>query len=300
MCAFLYVIMFIGDYMFKRGYEINRKYTRAIYSGVKLLGSDEVISGISSCIIVNNEGWLLTCKHVAEQIIYSEEIKELFEEYKTIENDKNKLIEFKKKHDLTDEDVISQINIFVDIFKGGYLEKIILDKTLDIALIKWSEFDEISTDHFPIFSSTKVSIGEYVCKLGFAFLEYDYFYYDKIKKEILKIQDKEFDAPLFPLDGMVTRYIRLESTSEVMFELSTPGIKGQSGGSIFNKEGHVIGMQSATRHMDLMFDINGKVKRGTKYQDVDEKQFINLGVGILSKELMRFMDENNIKYNKII
>ena len=70
-------------------------------------------------------------------------------------------------------------NIFVNIFNGGYIEKIILDKTLDIALIKWSDFNEILVDEFPTFNNKKPEIGEYVCRLGFAFLEYDYFYYDK-------------------------------------------------------------------------------------------------------------------------
>lgn len=285
--------------MFKIGYDINIKYTRPIYSGIKLLESDDVISGISTCIVVNSEGWLLTCKHIAEQLIYSENIIPLFDEYKTIENNKEKILEFKKKYNFDENTAILQRNIFVDIFIGGHIEKIILDKNLDIALIKWSDFDKMLVDAFPLFNNTKPSIGEYVCKLGYAFLEYDYFYYDKIKKDILKIKDKELDAPMFPLDGMTTRYIRIENNgSDVMFETSTPGIRGQSGGPIFNKDGYIVGMQSATRHLDLMFDIHGSFKRGIKYEDVNEKQFINLGIGISVEELTRFMDENKVKYNK--
>ncbi len=286
--------------MFKIGYEINKEYTRSIYSGIKLFGSDDIISGISTCIIINNEGWMLTCKHVAEQIIYSEEIGPLFEEYKSIENNREKILEFKKKYNFNDGMVICQKNIFSNMFIGGHIEQIILDKTLDMALIKWSDFDKILIDKFPVFNDSKPSIGEYVCKLGYAFLEYDYFYYDKLKREILQINDKELDAPLFPLDGMTTRYIRIENCeNDVMFETSTPGIRGQSGGPIFNKDGNIVGMQSATEHLDLMFDINGKCKRGNKYEDVNEKQFINLGIGISVEELTRFMDENKVKYNKI-
>lgn len=285
--------------MFKIGYEINKEYTRPIYSGIKLFESDNIISGISTCIVVNKEGWILTCKHVAEQIIYSEEIRLLFEEYKEIEDDKDQIIKFKQKYNLNDDMVICQQNLFVGMFIGGHIEQIILDKTLDMALIKWGDFEEMLIDKFPVFNTTKPSIGEYVCKLGYAFLEYDYFYYDKINKEILKIDNKELDAPLFPLDGMTTRYIRMENCeNDVMFETSTPGIRGQSGGPIFNKDGNIVGMQSATEHLDLMFDINGKFKRGNKYEEVNEKQFINLGIGISVEELTRFMSENKVKYNK--
>lgn len=283
--------------MFINAIKTNREYTRPLYGGIKLLGSDNIISSISTYIVVNDEGWILTCKHVAEQIINSENLKDLFMEYKTIQNEKE-LQQFKQKYGITDDDIISQINVFVNTFEGGHISKIILSKDLDIALIKWEDFENISVTEYPKFSNSTPEIGQSVCKLGFAFIEDDYFYYDSTSKEIKKYKEKDLNVPFFPLDGIVTRHINVSDKENAMFETSTPGIRGQSGGPIFDESGTILGMQSATRHLDLMFDINGTCKRGLNIEEVHEKQFINLGIAISSKELTAFMDANNVKYNK--
>lgn len=283
--------------MFINAIKTNKEYTRPLYGGIKLLGSDNIISSISTYIVVNDEGWILTCKHVAEQIINSENLKDLFMEYKTIQNEKE-LQQFKQKYGITDDDIISQINVFVNTFEGGHISKIILSKDLDIALIKWEDFENISVTEYPKFSNSTPEIGQSVCKLGFAFIEDDYFYYDSTSKEIKKYKEKDLNVPFFPLDGIVTRHINISDKENAMFETSTPGIRGQSGGPIFDESGTILGMQSATRHLDLMFDINGTCKRGLNIEEVHEKQFINLGIAISSKELTAFMDANNVKYNK--
>lgn len=283
--------------MFINAIKTNKEYTRPLYGGIKLLGSDNIISSISTYIVVNDEGWILTCKHVAEQIINSENLKDLFTEYKTIQNEKE-LQRFKQKYGITNDDIISQINIFVNTFEGGHISKIILSKDLDIALIKWEDFENISVTKYPKFSNSTPEIGQSVCKLGFAFIEDDYFYYDSTSKEIKKYKEKDLNVPFFPLDGIVTRHINVSDKENGMFETSTPGIRGQSGGPIFDESGTILGMQSATRHLDLMFDINGTCKRGLNIEEVHEKQFINLGIAISSKELTAFMDANNVKYNK--
>lgn len=283
--------------MFINAIKTNKEYTRPLYGGIKLLGSDNMISSISTYIVVNDEGWILTCKHVAEQIINSENLKDLFMEYKTIQNEKE-LQQFKQKYGITDDDIISQINVFVNTFEGGHISKIILSKDLDIALIKWEDFENISVTEYPKFSNSIPEIGQSVCKLGFAFIEDDYFYYDSTSKEIKKYKEKDLNVPFFPLDGIVTRHINISDKENAMFETSTPGIRGQSGGPIFDESGTILGMQSATRHLDLMFDINGTCKRGLNIEEVHEKQFINLGIAISSKELTAFMDANNVKYNK--
>lgn len=283
--------------MFINAIKTNKEYTRPLYGGIKLLGSDNIISSISTYIVVNDEGWILTCKHVAEQIINSENLKDLFTEYKTIQNEKE-LQRFKQKYGITNDDIISQINIFVNTFEGGHISKIILSKDLDIALIKWEDFENISVTEYPKFSNSTPEIGQSVCKLGFAFIEDDYFYYDSTSKEIKKYKGKDLNVPFFPLDGIVTRHINVSDKENAMFETSTPGIRGQSGGPIFDESGTILGMQSATRHLDLMFDINGTCKRGLNIEEVHEKQFINLGIAISSKELTAFMDANNVKYNK--
>ena len=107
-----------------------------------------------------------------------------------------------------------------------------------------------------------------------------------------------FDTPAFPIDGMITRLICDENGKNFAFETSTPGLKGQSGGPVFDPEGNILGIQSATTSLDLMFDIDTNIIRNSKEIHVSEHQFINLGIAISSEIIMKFLDENHIKYNK--
>ena len=97
---------------------------------------------------------------------------------------------------------------------------------------------------------------------------------------------------------MITRTINDPEGNEFAFETSTPGLKGQSGGPVFDTDGNVLGIQSATTSLDLMFDIDTNVIRNNKEIHVSEKQFINLGIVISSKVIMKFLDDNHIKYNR--
>ena len=57
----------------------------------------------------------------------------------------------------------------------------------------------------------------------------------------------ETETPRFPIEGMLTRHI-MHGNEIAGIELSTPGLRGQSGGPLFNSEGLVCGMQSGTNH----------------------------------------------------
>ena len=56
------------------------------------------------------------------------------------------------------------------------------------------------------------------------------------------------------------------------------------------------GIQSYTKQLDLNFDVDMNVKRGIEERKVSYTPFINLGVSISSLEIIKFLDENNIKY----
>ena len=50
-------------------------FTRPIRSIIRNYGSEEVIPGCATCIIINDEGWVLTCKHVMEVFRHADSIK---------------------------------------------------------------------------------------------------------------------------------------------------------------------------------------------------------------------------------
>lgn len=96
---------------------------------------------------------------------------------------------------------------------------------------------------------------------------------------------------------MVTRFIKDESQLFAI-ETSTPGLKGQSGGPLFDKNGDIIGIQSITRHLHLGFDIENKEVKANDGQlkSVSNYPFINLGVSVHMNIIKQFLKENNIKF----
>ncbi len=286
--------------MFKKAIKKNLNYTRPLFTGERLFNDTRVMSGISSFIILNDEGYLLTCKHVAEKVVQAHELEDKYREYlKEIDGKTVKeLKELEKKYSYNDDSLVQVRNVFMNCFENGFLEQIIFHNNYDLAVIKFSNFTNVNTKVFPTFTDKDIEPGESICKLGFPWPMYDCFSFNAKTNEVEVNDNGSFETPAFPFDGMITRLVRDENGNEFAFETSTPGLKGQSGGPVFDVDGNVLGIQSATTSLDLMFDIDTNVIRNNKEVHAEEKQFINLGIVISSKVIMKFLDDNNIKYNK--
>ena len=286
--------------MFREAIKKNLNYTRPFFTGERLFDDTKVSSGISAFIILNKDGYVLTCKHVAEKIVQANELEIKYHNYLNELKDKkvSELKKLKEKYDYDSEKVVQLKNLFMNCFENGELEQIIFHKYYDLAIVKFANFTNVNTNVFPTFTSINIEPGEMVCKLGFPWPTYDCFSLNTKTNEIEIKNDASFETPAFPIDGMITRIIRDEREKEFAFETSTPGLKGQSGGPVFDSDGNILGIQSATTSLDLMFDIDANVIRNNKEIHVSEKQFINLGIAVSSKVIMEFLDDNNIKYNK--
>ena len=105
------------------------------------------------------------------------------------------------------------------------------------------------------------------------------------------------DTPRFPIEGMVTRHVS-DSNNVIGFEMSTPGLRGQSGGPVFDTDGKVWGMQAQTAHLDLDFDINQKVMRSGKEKHVEDFAFFHVGRCIHVDVLKSFMNDNNVNFSE--
>lgn len=289
--------------MFKQSIKNNSKFLTPFLQGIKLYGSEEILSNIGTMIIINEDGILLTCKHIADEIINTkiliDSYPNLLEQLKQLSQKEKK--QFEKQNNLTEEAcVLSTINWFFDMPINTTI-KIIPHPFLDLAIIKL-EGIKFEIDNYPIFSEQIPEQGQSICKLGYAFPTVDIFKYNKENNDIIVKEDGFLELPLFPIDGIVTRHINMNIDNKkydnVMFETSTPGLRGQSGGPIFAPDGLIYGIQTMTSHMDLNFDINTEVKRGNKTKKITSTSFINLGIGISSKEIIKFLEENHINYNK--
>lgn len=280
--------------MYKKSIKDNSKFLVPFIQGIKYYGSDEIEHVSGTMIILNENGDLLTCKHIANQFIVNDKLNNnyhiLINEINNCKN-KEELKQLEKKHNLKkDTVVLSKIDL---PFKTSDIE-IKFHKYLDVAVIRFKGI-KVKLDNYPVFSTKMPMQGQSVCKLGYAFPEYSLFEYSKEKNDIVLKENKISNFPLFPMDGIVTRHMIDEKGNPSMFEMSTPGIRGQSGGPIFSPEGIVYGIQSMTKQLDLNFDIDGNVKRGIENKKVVYTPFINLGIGVSSSEIIKFLDENNIE-----
>lgn len=100
--------------------------------------------------------------------------------------------------------------------------------------------------------------GTSLCKLGFPFHSNEPTF-DEQKGFVLP--PGSFPIPIFPIDGIYTRTVNIESNGAkpypLMFiETSTPGLRGQSGGPIFDVNGAIWAIQSQTHHLKLGFGDN--------------------------------------------
>jgi len=272
--------------MFIDAIEENLKHTRALLTGKLIYRNFEIINGISTLIVLNDEGDILTTSHVAELFLIADETSEVY--YPILDEMKNKpkkeIAKIESKYGIKDDTILALHNIIVDIAENPGHLNIIKHPALDMAIIKMENTKNLFVKDFPKFRKSNLLIGENVCKLGFAFPEYDTFFLDE-KTNRLSMHNKVMHFPIFPLDAIVTRNILDPSNEISMFEMSTPCLPGQSGGPVFDNDGYICGMQIGTKRITSVYN--------------NEMPFnLDLGIGIHLSSILQFLDDNNIKYNQ--
>jgi hypothetical protein len=96
---------------------------------------------------------------------------------------------------------------------------------------------------------------------------------------------------------MVTRFLAEDPKQFFGIEMSTPGLRGQSGGPLFDKNGIIYGMQFSTKHLHLGFDITDKeILINNKVKKISDYSFIHLGQCIHVDIIKEFLREKGVKY----
>jgi hypothetical protein len=141
-----------------------------------------------------------------------------------------------------------------------------------------------------------VKQGKFLCRLGFPFPEFTNFRYQEAADDIEWTQEGNIHSPRFPLEGMITRHLA-DAQGIYGIELSTPGLRGQSGGPLFDEKGLVYGMQFSTKHMHLGFDMENKeVMIGGRVKHINDYSFLHLGQCIHASAIKAFLREHGVRY----
>jgi Trypsin-like peptidase domain len=291
--------------MFIDAIEKASQFTRAIHSIIRTYGGKKIMPGAGTLFFVNEDGYAVTCKHVAELLINSEKLNKQYGDFKS-ERDKlskggqikQKMKGLELKYKYTNESIIQIKNMFVDCvdFMSGFTSH--LHPKYDLAILKFNDYKTLRYTGHAVFLKDPSAIkqGELLCRLGFPFPEFSNYKFNEATDDIEWTQEGIISSPRFPFDGMVTRFLADENKLYGI-ELSTPGLRGQSGGPLFNKDGIVYGMQFSTKHLHLGFDLVDKeIISNNQLKKVSDYSFLHLGQCIHVEVIKEFLKEKAVKY----
>jgi len=242
-----------------------------------------VDSGCATFLVVNSDGWIVTAAHVLNAMHaakqHAKEKSEHETNIATIKSDNSLSVRNRNRkleHYKANPKWITQQS-FWWWRDGVWAKEFRIDPQADIAIAKLEGFDTSIISCFPTFKkpNTDPSPGGSLCRLGFPFATVT----STFDEATQQFKTQLGNLAMFPNDGIHTRMvvtIDQGTKRQVKFiETSTPGLKGQSGGPLFDTEGHIWGIQTSTDHLELGF--TPKILKDKKVLEVKEYQFMHVG-----------------------
>ena len=282
------------------------KYTRPVMIS-KRLENRNVAGGIATFIVLNQAGWALTAAHVMIDAVVAQQHKGERDAYlaKLRQIETNPLFSTgKKKHEANqlkkNVEWITNLSYWWGA-PGIAATAMHIDQERDLAAVKLVGFEQLNVSDFPIFASQPAAKpepgpgpGTSLCRLGFPF------HVINIRFDESSSQFRVDNMPplsMFPNEGIHTRtmiQVNPSTGKQVKFlETSSAGLRGQSGGPIFDTAGHIWAIQSKTLSIPLGFAPT--VKQGKR--EITEHQFIHIGVGCHVLEVRDFLSSFAVPFN---
>lgn len=285
--------------MFAKACERVYKFTRPLIISTRTVDGT-VSSSCGTFIIINPEGWILTAGHLFDSFVkYQQDMKKI----KEVEEINARKASMAVPGTMTLPDTIQPDPKWItnhSFWWGGdglRITSVYVNREIDIALAKLDGFRPDMVQEYPIFRDPDtMRPGTSICRTGFPFANIATDFDEGSKS--FRIRNGVLPLPFFPNDGIHTRNVLKQNKSKegnydmLYVETSTPGLKGQSGGPIFDTNGHIYAMQVQTNHIPLGFhpisEYDGK--------SIVENQFLNVGIGVHGKLLQQIMRDHHISF----
>lgn len=288
--------------MFANAYKLASCFTKPLIISMRFY-DNSVKCTAGAFVVLNNEGWIITAAHLWKPFqTYQQHIKKrraYDQQLKTIQQDQSLTTEERnEKLQQTKPDPGWIINIAYWWGRDGVsIKDIRILREGDILIGRLEPFKKTMVKTYPIIKdpSKDLNPGTSLCKLGYPFHEFRASW-DKTDNCFV-LAEGVLPIPRFPIEGIYTRNILVGRSKDQKYEIklletSSPGLRGQSGGPIFDIEGTVWAIQSTTSHLVLGF--SPKVKKNGK--KVEENQFLNVGLGVHPELLVAFLTDNGISF----
>lgn len=287
--------------MFADAYEKASAFTHPIVISVRLFDGT-VKCSLGAFVVLNSAGWVATAAHLlAVAPAFQEHSKEIAkhnEQVAAIEqngqlNAKQKRRKIRRVK--SNPEWITNCSFWWG-WDGVRSEKITVFPEADLAVARLEPFDPKAISEYPVVKDpSNLRCGTSLCKLGYPFYSIEATFHEETGS--FKLAPGTLPVPRFPIEGIYTRNVivgksRAGKRKIKFLETSSPGLKGQSGGPVFDVRGTVWAIQSRTTHFPLGF--SPKVKKNGC--EVEENQFLNAGWGVHPEVIVNFLRDNNIEF----
>ena len=291
--------------MFKTAIEKVGSFTRPIHFISNIYGEQTVRPGAATLFFVNDNGVAITCKHVTAVI---KSAAEILNRYQNFQQEKNalfksgsynkKIKELKTKYGYDKPDNACQL-LYQMVDCADFTSIDVFEHPAhDIAILKMKNFNHKFYTGHAVFAkdSSELQPGVFLCRLGFPFPEFSNFTYDT-NTETINWTNGAVRMVRFPIEGMVTRHFGNAEGKIFGVEMSTPGLKGQSGGPLFDANGIIYGMQSMTNHLHLGFDMNNQeiYSEGRKIK-ITNQPLLHVGNCVHVDVIKQFLKEHQVEF----
>jgi trypsin-like peptidase len=292
--------------MFREAYAKAKHYTKPVV-GVARTVNGHCTSGIASFVVINREGWILTAYHTLKTFMAIREIQLRTQSYF------ESLASIRAEAALSPKEAKAKIKALgsapapkdvqhcavwwgsneAKLVDAGGLEEI------DLGIGRLDPFDPASVAVYPVIKNTSKHYepGTSLCKLGYPFYDVPITWDTATNRFASPAGALSF--PLFPIEGIFTRTVRDPSLAGKQpynlsqFETSSPGLRGQSGGPIFDTKGRLWGIQTVTVHLPLGFQPEFEGKYGKKQR---QHQFLNVGRGVHGETMIGLLNQLGVKF----
>ena len=285
--------------MFADACKVASQFTQPVIVSTRTL-DESVKSGCMAFIVLNKDGWAMTAAHLFGSYMAFQEHKSPVKEYRARvaaiegETQLNARQRAKKIRRVKSDPRWIINHSFWWGRDNVKLKDVKALGGIDLAVVRLEPWDATWMSDYPTIKdpTKEMQPGRSLCRLGFPFHNINTTYDEERNGFVL---DKS-ETPFFALEGIYTRNVAPGTKAdgyEVKFlETSSPGLRGHSGGPIFDVHGTVWAVQSRTHHYELEFSPTAKKGR----RETVEHQFLSVGWAVHPDVIVAFLRDNDIEF----
>ncbi len=270
------------------------EYTRPVVKSVRHLDGS-VVTECASMIVLNSDGWFMTAAHIYDSFVKFQSDQNKLREIEALNRSKSSRPGSPSTEVKPDPESITNHSIWWG-WDGVRTSTVMVNRQLDVLVGRLEPFDPSWVREYPVLiDPDHVRPGTSLCRGGFSFSKItSTFDEERNAFRIPKIPHRDV---MFFNDGIHSRNVDMGPTKDGKFrmsyvETSTPGLKGQSGGPIFDREGRLYAMQVRTRYLPVGIHPTAEYEGRT----VVENQFLGLGLGIQPATIRSVLDFWKVRY----